>query len=111
MRRAALLRLADLYSFFGNWHGAARSLESWLGEPGSDDDSLSEGSRVNGGQLRRTLPSAPNDTQAMNALASIYLELAGRPPPNDADVPGGGGTGADEPRVLSARRLLERLLR
>jgi hypothetical protein len=30
--QVSLLRLADLLSFFNDWHGASRALASWLGD-------------------------------------------------------------------------------
>ena len=68
VRRAALLRVADLYSFFGNWEGAWRALAMWTGDTLPDNTNAAD---------YTALPTATvQDGQAMNALAAVHLELA-----------------------------------
>ena len=68
VRRAALLRVADLYSFFGNLEGAWRALAMWTGDTLPDNTNPAD---------YTALPTATvHDGQAMNALAAVHLELA-----------------------------------
>ena len=98
VRRTALLRLADLYSFFGDWNRAWDALATWLGQPcppDADRPAAGDADLPTGGR---------GDTQAANALAAVHLELAGQhqQPPVAAAAAGD--------HVAAARVLLERVV-
>ncbi len=93
VRRAALLRVADLYSFFGNWERAWRALALWTG------DVLPDG--VNPADYAALPTARVQDRQAANALAAVHLELVDQP----------GVTAVSKTKhTAAARILLERIV-
>lgn len=113
IRRTVLLRLADLYTFFGDWNAAWGVLATWVGIPipsprGVDpsfqwqvvaDSDPGSGAAAD----PPLLPTGGlDDSQAANALAAVRLELAGQP---------GTPASVAVEHVASARFLLERIIR